>query len=112
MFIKNISKKPIGFGKLVVMPDKTEQLPKGFDRKHSIVAWYIENKFIAEVNTLSDSPDTTQAPVNEPVGGTEKPPEGDKPVGGTEKPPEAVQTETGAEKPSEEEKKRNKKITD
>ena len=112
MLIKNISKKPIGFGKLVVMPDNTEALPKGFDRNHPVVSWYIKQGFIAEVNSLPDNPDTAQVPVNEPGGGTEKPPEVDKTGGSPEKPPETVQVEVAIEKPLDDDKKRNKKVTD
>ena len=99
MLIKNISKKSIGFGRLVVAPDETVKLPKGFDRNHPVVSWYIKQGFIAEVNSLPDIPDTAQVPVNEPGGGTEKP-------------PETVQVDVSIEKPLDDDKKRNKKVTD
>lgn len=49
MKIRNLTPKPIGFGSVVILPDQTGETPKGYDRDHPTVKYYLSRKWIAEV---------------------------------------------------------------
>jgi hypothetical protein len=49
MLIKNIGKKCIGFGALVLTPDAVGALPGGYSLDHPTVKFYLEKGWIAPV---------------------------------------------------------------
>jgi len=50
MLVKNIGKKCIGFGSLVLPPDAVGTLPAGYGSEHPTVKFYISKKWLAPVN--------------------------------------------------------------
>ena len=58
LYVKNVSNKPIGFGELVLLPDESKSLPKGFDEKHPTVAYYLTAKpapFLVKVDAKAEA---------------------------------------------------------
>ena len=64
MFVKNTCKKAIGFGDLVLLPDESGQLPKGYDENHELVKFYIAKGWLekAKGKKTEPTPTTTQEP--------------------------------------------------
>ena len=54
-YVKNTSNKPIGFGDEILIPDQIAPLPKGYDKSHPTVAFYIKHKFLAEVDAKDEA---------------------------------------------------------
>ena len=50
LYVKNKSAKPIGFGKLVILPDETKPLPVGYDEKHPTIAFYLRSAYLEKVD--------------------------------------------------------------
>ena len=50
MFVKNTGAKAMGFGSLILLPNESAELPKGFEATHPTVAFYIRKGFLTVVN--------------------------------------------------------------
>jgi hypothetical protein len=75
MIVKNIGKKTIGFGTLVLPPDAKDVLPDGFGKEHPTVSFYFKKGWIEEVdgggidNPLHDlTAQSIQLPADPPGG--------------------------------------------
>lgn len=55
LYVKNASAKPIGFGKLVLLPDRTGELPEGFDERHPVVAFYLAKKYLEKADAAAEA---------------------------------------------------------
>jgi hypothetical protein len=49
MKVKNLTAKPIGFGAVVLLPDQTAELPKGFGVDHPTTKYYISRNWLKVV---------------------------------------------------------------
>jgi hypothetical protein len=69
MKIKNCTTKAIGFGGVTIMPEMTGDTPKGYEKGHPVVDYYLSRKWIKEVGASKDD----GKPATGTTGGTEKP---------------------------------------
>ena len=59
MFVKNSSKKVMGFGKTVILPGESGELPEGFDESHPTVNFYFAKGWLEKAgreNATADAP--------------------------------------------------------
>jgi hypothetical protein len=62
MRIRNLTAKPIGFGGVVILPDQTGETPKGYDKSHPTVKYYLSRRWIVETGAIGG------ATVSQPAG--------------------------------------------
>jgi hypothetical protein len=60
MKVRNLTPKPIGFNSVILLPDQTAELPKGFGSEHPTTKYYLSRKWLEAVGDA----DSNAAPVN------------------------------------------------